>query len=163
MTLLVRAVAGSRLYGTNKSTSDYDWYEVHDLTQNPRGKRRAYQKIVDGVDTIKVGFSDWVELCQTSHQALDCMFAPDDMCEVDLIRDFRHSYVARIGTVIPAFQRVIESFSWPDSTDKQKEHAVRLQFMINELYLTGRYNPRLGAEQRRIVMNTNVSTEGIIS
>jgi hypothetical protein len=154
--LLLRAVGGSRLYGTNKPESDYDWYEVHDVTQHPRGKRKGYQKIVDGVDTIKIGFSDWISVCETSHQGLDAMFAPDDLCEVDLISDLRHNFIAHVGTVVPAFERVIRSFSFPDSTDKQKEHAVRLRLMIDELLATGRYNPRLTAAQRQIVMNTNV-------
>ena len=63
--LLLRSVAGSRLYGTFTENSDFDFFEVHDhIKPNQR-------KLADGIDTIKMPLSHWLRLCEKgSHQAL---------------------------------------------------------------------------------------------
>lgn len=143
MKLLLRAIAGSRLYNTHHSDSDFDYYEV--WSQSPNRKRKARQTIKDGIDTIQVGLSDWMRLCETSHQALDCMMADPSKCEIDHIYALRASYRIHIGSAVPAFQRVIKSFE--DGNLKQRRHAMRLQWCIDEMLLTGRYHPTLNDQQ----------------
>lgn len=150
MKLLLRAAAGSRLYGTHNEDSDYDVYEIYDTLESKR--RKAKQKQVGKDDVIKTDLSRWMMLCHTSHQALDCMFAPAEFCDIDLIGDFRRSYFANTGTVIPAFRRAIKNFEGSDSL-KKRRHAVRLRLHVEDLIRYGRYNPHLDENRLRIVMS----------
>lgn len=125
--LILRVVAGSRLYGTFRPDSDYDWYEVYDKIRSNQCKR-------DNQDVIKVGLSRWLELCASgSHQALDAMFAPDEFTEVDLFREYRHSYRVRTQEAVDRLVRTAKNI--PD------KHKPRLQRYIKEVLEDGRYNP----------------------
>lgn len=128
--LLLRALGGSRLYGTNRSDSDWDWYEVHDHI-------RTSQKIIGTQDTIKMPLSKWLLLCeQGTHQALDALWCPPELCEVDLLSPFR--WALRIDPWRVADRLETTMHAMEKNHDK---HAPRLQHYANRIREQGWYDP----------------------
>jgi len=145
--LLLRVQAGSHLYGYATATSDDDYFEVHThpfMIPTRDEPRQVRQTIVDGVDTIQMTLSHFVERAAAgSHQALDAMFAANP--ETDLLGGFRTSY--RAGTdVIPSYIRIITKFAVQGGHRKQR-HALRAMLNLHDIMDTGRYTPELTAEQ----------------
>lgn len=150
MTLLLRSVAGSRLYGTSRPESDLDYYEVHSSLPSVSGLYKTQQTIVNGVDTTMVSLSQFIELARSgSHQALDAMFS--EQVEVDKIEALRQGYRAGYS-VVEAYLRIIEKFAF-DNTVRKRKHAVRVAFNLTDILETGRFNPTLSAERREAVLS----------
>jgi hypothetical protein len=147
--LLLRAIAGSHLYGYSTPASDYDFFEVHsERFPHPHSSSKqpvqALQTIVDGMDITQVTLSHFMELAESgSHQALDAMFAKEP--EFDLISGLRNSYYAGLN-VVSAYERIITKFALQEGFRKQR-HSVRAMLNISEILTTGRYVPELSAEQ----------------
>lgn len=144
--ILFQTVHGSRLYGLAHANSDNDVYTV--VTKKPytgrgQGKARyAKQTIVDKEDSMVVDFGTWVEMCKSGvPQALEAMFS--QMPIVDKIGSFRAGF--RCGTeVYKRYFRTIKSFALSeDEGIKKRRHALRLALNLNELGMTGRFNPTL--------------------
>lgn len=126
--LLLRALGGSRLYGTAGPDSDWDWYEVHDHI-------RARQSKVDGQDRIRMPLSQWLRLCEKgTHQALDALWAPPDYCKVDLISQFR--WALRVDPFRVADQLERTAYSVP-----KEKHAQRLLHCSRRVREQGWYDP----------------------
>lgn len=90
--LLYRTLVGSRLYGTNRPESDYDWMEVY---SSMRSKPR--QKINGENDTIKVSLGSFMHMAETGrHQYLEAMFAPQT--EIDVFYEMRRRFSSRYST-----------------------------------------------------------------
>lgn len=87
-TLLLRVPVGSVLTGFAIPGSDTDWMEVWDKV--------IPSHTTDGVeDVTRWTFGIFTAvLARGGHNALEACFAPDHLFEVDLLRDFRHSYRA---------------------------------------------------------------------
>jgi hypothetical protein len=89
MTLLLRVLSGSRLYGTWHENSDSDYYEVYD------DNRRSTHTVDSSGDLTRWSLSTFTRIAyRGGHNALDLMFCPDDWPEVDLLLDFRRSFYA---------------------------------------------------------------------
>lgn len=144
MTLLLRSVAGSHLYGTSRPDSDLDYYEVHSELFKPGGFHKTQQTIVDGVDVTKVSLSQFIDLCRIgSHQALDAMFS--EQVEVDKIEAFRKGYRAGFEIMEP-YRRIMVKFT-QQGTPRKRKHAVRIAFNLTDIMQTGRFNPTLSPER----------------
>lgn len=138
MTLLLRMVTGSRLYGTHRPDSDWDRYEIHD-------KIKASHKL-GGVrndqDVMQWSLSLFMKVAaKGGHNALDLMFADPGWPEVDLIPDLRASFVADPYNAHVRFSRTIQSYL-DKGTPKGLMNAQRLSDNLDSIWKTGRYNPR---------------------
>ena len=128
--LLLRALAGSRLSGTARPDSDFDFYEVHDHIRNK-------QSIRDGVDTIQMSVSDWLLYAEKgTHQALDAMWCPPELTEVDLIRDFRLSFRPDPWRASDQLRRTAKSME-----DAKPKHSNRLYHCAQRVLDQGYYDP----------------------
>ena len=135
MTLLLRMVAGSRLYGTARPDSDYDWYEIHD-----QGK--PFHQVSETGDITRWPLSMFMRVADKGgHNALDLMFAPRGWPEVDLLADLRLSYFANPANCAHRFPKTVESML-ARGDEKGKMHAQRLSENLEDILKTGRYNPR---------------------
>ena len=150
MTLLLRSIAGSHLYGTSRPESDLDYYEVHSVLPSFSGLYKTQQTIIDGVDVTKVSLSHFMELARIgSHQALDAMFS--EKVEVDKIEALRRGYRAGYSVVVP-YLGIIHKFS-VDGTERKRKHAVRVAFNLIDILETGRFNPTLTPERKDLVLS----------
>lgn len=126
--LLLRTLAGSRLYGTNQPYSDFDYYEVYDDI-------KPSQTIKDGVDITRMPFEKWLYLCHKgSHQALDAMWCPPEFAEVDELWYFRSRY----RNPLAAAQLEATAHSMGEGS----KHFERLLACARECRRYGYYNPR---------------------
>lgn len=145
--LLLKVQAGSHLYGYATDISDDDYFEVHTepfMIETREAPRQVRQTIVDGVDTIQMTLSHFLERAQNgSHQALDAMFAAKP--EYDLLQGLRASYRAGYE-IIPAYERIISKFALQEGFRKQR-HSLRALFNLTDMLETGRYEPELSAER----------------
>lgn len=135
--LLLRTFAGSRLYGTHRPDSDTDWYEVHDhIKPNQR-------KLADGTDTIRMPLSQWLRLCEKgTHQALDAMWCPPELTEVDLLGvAFRFSYRVDPWRVHDQLIRTAVALETSQNSEKRDKHALRLRHLASRVLEYGRYDP----------------------
>ena len=137
--LLYRTIAGSRLYGTNRPDSDYDWIEVY---SSMRSKPR--QAIKGDDDTIKVSLSTFMRLAhEGSHQYLEAMFAPQ--AEVDMFYDMRQRYYVHTANAVNRYRRTIYKFGDHKARFREKaiRTAYRMTYDLEDMLLTGRFNPRV--------------------
>jgi hypothetical protein len=145
--LLLKAQAGSHLYGYATDISDDDYFEVHTepfFIPTRIDARPVRQTIVDGLDVTQMTLSHFMERAQSgSHQALDAMFAAEP--EFDAISEIRASY--RTGyEVIAPYKRIISKFALQEGFRKQR-HSLRTLFNLTDMLATGRYKPELSDER----------------
>lgn len=150
--LLLKVQAGSRLYGYSSAASDDDYIEVHTnpfMIATRDLPRSSKQTIVDGIDTLQMTLSHFMEKAQLgSHQALDAMFASSTVH--DEIKALRNSY--RVGyEVVPAYQRIITKFAVQEGFRKQR-HSLRALFNLTDMMDTGRYVPELSDKRIDFIM-----------
>lgn len=151
--LLLRTLAGSRLYGTARPESDWDWYEVHDHV------RARQNKTAEGLDTIKMPLSQWLRLCEKgTHQALDAMWCPPELTEVDRLGlSYRFSFRVDPWRVADQLRRTARALKTSRNSEKRDKHATMLQHCANRVEQFGLYDPsewgRLSDDERR---NTHV-------
>lgn len=132
MVLLLRALAGSRLYGTASAHSDFDWYEVHDHIKTSQKKR-------DGDDTVKMPVSQWLWLAeQGTHQALDAMWCPPQYTEVDELTAFRLAWRPDPWRVGDQLERSAFGSYFDRGDDK---HLYRLLYCAHQVREYGWYDP----------------------
>lgn len=126
--LLLRALGGSHLYGVSRPDSDWDWYEVHDHIIKGQTK-------VDGQDVIQMSLSAWIRnFSKGTHQALDALWCPPELCEVDLIQAYRYS--VRIDPFLVADTLERSARNVPD-----EKHRERLFLCGRRVREQGWYDP----------------------
>lgn len=126
--LLLRALAGSRLYGTHRPDSDWDWYEVYDEIA-PR------QSKVGDLDVTRMPLGKWVMLCEKgTHQALDAMWCPSQYVEVDLLTSFRMAFRVDPWRVADRLERTAHA---PGC----EKHRLRLLHCADSVRSYGWYDP----------------------
>lgn len=131
--LLLRTIAGSRLYGTNRPDSDFDFYEVHD-------RIRAKQTIRDGVDVTRMPLSQWILLAEKgTHQALDAMWAPPGYAEVDLLQTFRLHFRPDPYRVAYQLEKTAKAIEF--GNDTKLKHVLRLRHCAMRVREQGWYDP----------------------
>lgn len=120
--LLLRALAGSRLYGTARPDSDWDWYEVY------TNDKRAHQGKSGSLDTIKMPLSQWLRLCEKgTHQALDALWCPPDLTTIDTLTAFRLSYRIDPFRVADQLERTAYSIGNEKHSDRLAHCAMRVR------------------------------------
>ena len=137
--VIFTTIHGSRLYGFDHERSDEDVFIVTDST---RGKAR--QTIVGNEDRFTVGLSRFLDLATSgSHQSVEALFSPfkewGDGPKAAQYRPMIESI--RVGGVAEKFERTIRRFSYGDF--KQRRHACRLYFALDDLRIHGRMRPNL--------------------
>ena len=144
MTVLLKTVHGSHLYGLNHEGSDLDYYII---TSSGNSK----QSIKDGIDTNTVSFDKFVRLCFDGvPQALEAMFS--QVAEIDEIPYFRNGYRAGGSKVIDTYRRTIKSLSYDERhTVKYRRHAMRMALNLSDIVSYGRFNPTLSGTERLAV------------
>jgi hypothetical protein len=152
MTLLLRTIHGSRLYGLHHDGSDYDYFEVHGFD-----KFRSEQSIVDGVDTLRVSLDTFIRRASAgSPQALEAMWSRQ--AEVDLI-PWRWSFQPDRSLTENLYKRTIKNFSLsPDR--KRRRHAWRLNLNYSDFINYGSFNPTLSSDQIDAI---NLMTDSYVS
>jgi len=131
--ILLRALSGSRLYGTSGPDSDWDWYEVHD-------RIRTRQRIVEGQDTIRIGLSHWIRLAEKgTHQALDAMWCPPEHTEVDRITAFRLGFRPDPFRAADQLRRTAKAIEF--GNDTKLKHVLRLRHCEQRIRQQGWYDP----------------------
>ena len=147
--LLYRTIAGSRLYGTNRPDSDYDWIEVYSSMRH-----RPNQKIVGDQDTTRVSLSTFMKMAnEGSHQYLEAMFAPK--AEVDMFCDMRSRYFVHTAKTITRYRQTINKFGDHKMRKREKamKTALRLTYNLEEIIETGRFNPRLDSDKIAVLQS----------
>lgn len=137
--LLYRTITGSRLYGTNRPDSDYDWIEVYSsMRHKPR------QSIKDNDDTIRLSLSTFMAMASSGrHQMLEAMFAPKT--DIDMFYDMRRSFYPDTAQTVNLYRRTIQAFGHRKSTrrDKAIKTALRMTYNLDEFLRRGRFDPVL--------------------
>jgi predicted nucleotidyltransferase len=136
--LILRTAHGSHLYGLATPSSDRDWYEVHD-------RIRTRQTFSGNDDTLRIGLSAWLRLCDKGvPQALEAMFAPPHLAEVDLFAAFRRGYRANPAHCAQTYARTARTFIEDPRgrTAKRIRHGVRILHDLDQILATGRFDPQ---------------------
>jgi predicted nucleotidyltransferase len=160
MTVLLRVVHGSRLYGTAGPGSDEDFYEV--LTSIPlrnpwtstRGVSR--QTVKGSQDVVQKDLRQWMrEVSAGVPQAVEAAWARPEFAETDLIGDLRAGL--RLGSACWApHRRAMRNFAsayWSGGAGgeeyamKRARHAVRLARNLFLLGKDGWYDPTMTARE----------------
>lgn len=152
MTLLLRTIHGSRLYGLHHDGSDYDYFEVHGFD-----KFRSKQSVVDGVDTLRVSLDTFIRRASAgSPQALEAMWS--HKAEVDLI-PWRFNFAPDRAVMEDAYIRTIKNFSL-SPTRKRRRHGWRLKLNYSDFINYGSFNPTLSSGQ---IDTINLMTDSYVS
>lgn len=140
--ILYRTIVGSRLYGTNRPDSDYDWLEVHSSMRS-----RPRQVIQGDDDTIKVTLSTFMTLASEGrHQYLEAMFSPKT--EIDMFYDMRRNFYPDTAKTVNLYRRTIYKFGDHKmrKRDKAMQTALRMTYNLEEFLEKGRFSPVLDTE-----------------
>lgn len=136
--LLYRTIVGSRLYGTNRPDSDYDWMEVYSENMS------THQKIVGNIDTTQISLSNFMlRAGEGAHQMLEAMFAP--RTDVDMFYDMRSHFYPDTAKTVNLYRRTINKFGDHKARKKVKAMttALRMTYNLEELIQKGKFNPKL--------------------
>jgi hypothetical protein len=138
--VLLKTIHGSKLYGTNHSGSDEDWYYVTE-----HGKAR-HKKVTTAtgqeLDVVVIGLSTFnKELEKGTHQALEALFSTQSTYAPGWRTMFDQMTVYS-SKVDDTYRRTIRNLSTSDDT-KLRRHAVRMTFSLISLRDFGRFDPTL--------------------
>ncbi len=151
--LLLRTVHGSRLYGTHHENSDYDYLEVY-ANKVPSPAKYIKQSIKGTSDVIRMNLSTFsLYACRSSHQILEAMYS--EKCEVDLITDYRKSFLINTGTFVPLYMRTIKKFEETQDLKKNRQ-AVRLALNMREGLYYGKFDPTLDPDIVKRLLSASV-------
>lgn len=144
MTLLLRTVHGSRLYGLAHVNSDYDMFEVYGWD-----KGRGRQRISGKDDLTKTTYDRFMRYCEKGvPQYLEAVFSRK--AEVDDFPFDRLTYGIHQKNTRDTYLRTIKSF-WETGSEtenmKLKRHAIRLIFNLRSMQETGRFDPTLTPDE----------------
>lgn len=155
MTILLRTIHGSHLYGLAHADSDTDIYEVFVTTRTAR-KRNIKQTISNGVDKTSVDMSTFMHMVdECVPQALEALWSP--VAEIDKIHEFRTQYRVNSAKMKEVYVRTALKFV-EEGTVKHRRHALRLILNLGTALEYGKFNPQLSATDL-IILNAAGSTE----
>lgn len=135
--ILLKTIHGSRLYGTNHPSSDYDTYTV------VLDKRKTKHSIQDKDDSVVVSLGKFLHYVDSGvPQSLEALFSAKKEISHPLMESIRPS----TGSVISTYMRTIKSFTF--NTDlKRQRHSVRMCFNLSDFLEFGYFNPTLTPSQ----------------
>lgn len=139
MTVLLRTIHGSRLYGlANPLTSDYDFYLVVS-----NGSKRATQKIQGKDDTVVMTLGEFArQVHKGVPQALEALFSPlADRAPLDA---YRYEFYPSTTATVETYRRTMKSFAL-GGTVKSRRHALRLGYSLSQFLAYGQFCPTLDA------------------
>lgn len=144
LTLLLKTVHGSRLYGLAHADSDFDRFEVYGWD-----KGRGRQRITGQDDVTKTTYDRFMRYCEKGvPQYLEAMFSR--VAEVDNFPFDRVGYGIHQANTRNTYMRTIKSF-WITGVEtdnfKLKRHAMRLVLNLRSMQENGRFNPMLNEDQ----------------
>lgn len=140
--IIFRTIHGSHLYGLNHEGSDMDFYTV------VIGNQKPHHTIVNGVDTVTVGFPTFLRMAQFgSHQSVEALMSDQKVwhSREKSISPFLDRMKICGPEVFTKYERTIRAFSFGD--EKRRRHAVRLAQNLSQLRKHGRFNPRMTEQQ----------------
>lgn len=122
--LLFRTLHGSHLYDLATTASDTDWYEV--WSELPEGDRIQHFAS-DEDDSTRVSLPEFLRTVGLGvPQAIEALFAPDRMVQVDEIRFLRSALVPGTASLANFYSRSIRDHSCINPTPKRRRHSARL-------------------------------------
>lgn len=147
-------IHGSHLYGLAHAKSDVDVFCVTD------SEVRKSQHVQNGkYDTVYVGFSTFMERANAgSHQAVEALFSRQKHWALEEYRPIIESSFVCGPEVFAKYERTIRKFAHGDF--KQRRHAVRLSFNLQELRATGQFNPEMDSIQVTLASGVASVLEG---
>lgn len=151
MTVLLRTVHGSHLYGLAHKNSDKDIYEVT-TTKKTKRKRNIRQTISGNLDKTVVDMSTFMHMVdECVPQALEALWTP--VPEIDLISEFRSNYRVNRAKMRNVYIRTALNFAKAED-DKRRRHALRLLLNLGTAMEYGKFNPRLSDIDKLIIRAT---------
>lgn len=142
--LMMRSLHGSRLYGMETPTSDWDFFEVYDKLPKSR------QILKNGFDIRQYSLSTFMYLAsEGSPSFLEAMFAPDELVAVDRLHEMRKSYFCSAAKAHVTYRRTIRGFE-KVGTPKAKRHMIRMERDLETLSKYGRFDPSVHSDLRGI-------------
>lgn len=155
MTVLLRTVHGSHLYGLAHENSDRDVYEVI-ATKRTKRKRNIKQTIEGKLDKTVVDMSTFMHMVdECVPQALEALWTP--VPEIDLISEFRKNYRVNRAKMRNVYIRTALNFA-KAGDDKHRRHALRLLLNLGYALEYGKFNPCL-SEIDKVIIHATMSTE----
>jgi predicted nucleotidyltransferase len=155
MTVLLRTVHGSHLYGLANENSDRDIYEVT-TTKRTKRKRNIRQTIVGKLDKTIVDMSTFMHMVdECVPQALEALWTP--VPEIDLISEFRNNYRVNRAKMRDVYIRTALNFAKADD-DKRRRHALRLLLNLGTAMEYGKFNPCL-SNMDKLIIHATMSKE----
>ncbi|QNN98349.1 nucleotidyltransferase [Streptomyces phage LilMartin] len=156
MTVLLRTIHGSHLYGLAHAGSDKDIYEVI-TTKRTKRKRNIKQTIVNGVDKTTVDLSTFMHMVdECVPQALEALWTP--VPDVDEIHQFRTQYRVNRAKMKEVYIRTALNFAKGESP-KQKRHAIRLLLNLGAALEYGKFNPQL-SNMDKFILSSSMGETG---
>jgi predicted nucleotidyltransferase len=156
MTVLLRTIHGSHLYGLAHDGSDKDIYEVVE-TKRTKKKRNIKQTIVNGVDKTVVDLSTFMHMVdECVPQALEALWTP--VAEVDKIHEFRTNYRVNRAKMKEVYIRTALNFAQRDDI-KSRRHAIRLMLNLGAALEYGKFNPQL-SNMDKFIINSSMGETG---
>lgn len=151
MTVLLRTIHGSHLYGLAHAGSDKDIYEII-ATERGARKRNIKQTIANGVDKTVVDMSTFMHMVEECvPQALEALWTP--VAEIDEINPFRTQYRVNRAKMKEVYIRTALNFARHDDV-KRKRHALRLLLNLGACLEFGKFNPRLSNMDKFILRSS---------
>ena len=143
-TVIFDTIHGSHLYGLATGSSDLDVYRVFEGTGT-----QLKQGVHGSLDLVRGDLEAFVIRAQSgSHQSLEALFSPVKQWGPGMESKWG-PYLAGFrvtgSEVFEKYERTIKKFCYGDF--KRRRHACRLAFNLGELRHSGRFNPRMKAEE----------------
>ena len=161
--VVLETLSGSRLYGLETPSSDWDYYRV---ILDPELKKTDHSITEDGeFDNLTSDFNRFQELVFTgTHQALEALWSPIKVVDPNYL-PFFEALRPNINMATEKYYKAIKhvgqshgkkNLKFSEIPYKHKRHALRLALNLGDLWEYGKFNPRL-SEDRVSFVNTVAS------
>jgi RNA repair pathway DNA polymerase beta family len=162
MTLLMKHVGGSRMYGLNHPQSDWDIIEVHD-TLPGRRRNGVICKIEGDLDLKMIDMTTLLNFAYEGQpHALETMFCRNAEEETPMMKFYRRHYRANPAAMDAKYRSVINRL---DLTKiKHRRHGIRLALNLASAYRNGgTFNPSLNDVERQTIIEFAEHEAGYVS
>lgn len=138
--MIFSTIHGSKLYGLDHGESDTDLYEVYEGASTTLTHRKD-----EDLDIVSGSLTAFLLRAYSgSHQSCEALFSPVKEWQPGMEAKWG-AMIANVviagGDVYEKYERTIRNFCY--GTHKERRHAVRLSYNLQELRQVGRFNPVL--------------------